>query len=112
MQTITHCPVCCISGSYLGSIRGALPGTLKSGSTRTPPGDNITFHIGNSDNSIIKGRLDVSFTFANLFMGFFSLRHLLKQTPYFLDIPRFWPLPATVFFGPFLVRAFVRVLCP
>jgi hypothetical protein len=70
VQAVSHCPVRCISGSYLGSIRGSFPRTLESGSTGTSPGDNITFHISNSHNRIVETGLDVGFAFANLFMSF------------------------------------------
>ena len=84
-QTIIHCSVCCVSGSYLGGIGGAFPGTLEPCSTGTPPGDNIAFRVSNSNNSIIKGRLDISFTFANLFVGFLLFWHLSKTSSLLLS---------------------------
>lgn len=114
-QPIAHCSVSCVSGSHLGSIGCPFPGTFEPCSTTAPPGYNVALHISDGNHRIVKRGLDEDLAFANPLMGPTSLsllRHLLTLPLYFLATPRLCPRPATVFFGPFLVRALVRVLCP
>jgi len=76
MQAIAHRPVCRIPGSYLGSIGCSFPRALESGGSGASPGDNITFHIGDSHDGVIETRLDESSAFANLLAGSSLPRHL------------------------------------
>ncbi len=105
--------LCC----HLGCIWRAFPRPLEPRCARAAPGDDIPLSIGHDHDSIVECGLDVSPTFAYLFSlsssatapSFSRHDYLLR---YFFARPRLCPRPATVFRGPRLVRALVRVRCP
>src|SRR5262245_3038267 len=93
-----------------GERRG-LARALEADVARRRPGDHVALLVGDRDDRVVERRLDVRGAVGDVLALTpprpSSTRRWLRH-PYFLA--RF--LPATVFFGPFLVRAFVRVRCP
>ena len=94
----------CLTGC-LCSIRSGFLSAAESESASRGPCNRISSDIGNRDDRIVEGRLDVD---VSLYYGLLCL---------FLYVSHFSPahyffLLATVFFLPFLVLALVFVLCP
>ena len=75
VQSVAHCPVGGISRSYLSSVRRSFPGAFESSATGTSPGNNITLHISDGDNRIVKRRLNKRFALANLLVGLLLFGH-------------------------------------
>ncbi len=114
-QSMDHGSFCSCFCSGLCCERSRFSGTSESESACTCPGNCVALSVCNSNNGIVKGRLDMSsaalniFTFTTSWCGGFltvvNFSHFSISLPYFF-------LLAIVFFGPFLVRALVLVLCP
>jgi len=47
-------------GGHLGGVGGAFTGPLEAGVAGGGPGDGIAFHVGDGDNGVVEGRLNVN----------------------------------------------------
>src|SRR3974390_2917867 len=67
LQAMSHGLAACVLGDQLRSVRGALPGSLKSNFTRARPTDHIAVQVGDRDDCVVKSRQDVSDSSSNVF---------------------------------------------
>jgi hypothetical protein len=65
-----------ILGCHLRGKRGALTGALKTLCASAGPGDHIPLWIGNGNDRIVEGRLDVSNSNLNIFLNLLFLYSL------------------------------------
>jgi len=105
-------------GSDLGRKRGGLARTTETGATRGSPRQGVALTVGDRDDRVVEGRVDVCNAVGNVLLDFLAgalgsgnlLRcritcHLCSGSSYFFNAT-----PALV--GPLRVRALVRVRCP
>jgi hypothetical protein len=67
-----YCSFASTLGSNLCSEWCTLPGTTETGSTGSRPGQCVTLAICNSDNGVIKGRVNVGYTVVDGSPGFLA----------------------------------------
>src|SRR5690606_22009244 len=110
---VVHRPAGGSLGGHLRGVRGRLARPLEPGVARRRPRQHVPLLVGERDDRVVEAALDVHDAVADVLAlplagpataGGLGLRH----ENYFLA----FFLPATVFFGPLRVRAFVWVRWP
>ena len=113
-QTMFHSGFCSGLGSGLCCERSRFSGTSESKSACTCPRKGVALYVGDGNNGVVKGGLDMCgatfdvFAFTTPASGAFSLLLL----PSLLSLPSYFFLLAMVFFGPLRVLALVLVRWP
>src|SRR5207302_10330825 len=117
-DTVLHRALRCRLGGELRCERRRLARTLEADVPARRPADRVTLRVGDRDDRVVERRLDVRVTVRDVLLlfalGALGLRHYSVtfgfSPNYFLALT--FLEPATVFFGPFRVRALVCVRCP
>jgi hypothetical protein len=101
-----------ILSSKLCREGSALPRTLETLSSSTRRSDDIAVIVGDGNDRVVEGGLNVDDTRWNVLLFFLGLAALFCSLDHFLPLAYFFLLPMTALRGPFLVLALVLVLWP
>src|SRR5262249_38216941 len=104
-------PLGALLGGHLGGERRRLAGALEADVARRGPGEDVPLQVGDGDDRVVERRLDVRDAVGDV-LAFLLARASPRGTGLRHDYFFTFFLPATVFFGPLRVRAFVWVRCP
>src|SRR4029453_4313362 len=113
-HAVLHRPSGGAIGALRGSVRRALARALETGRAAAAPGDRGATEVGDRDDRVVEGRLDVDVTLGHvLLLATTRLRDALPFRHARSDAPGYFlRRTPTVFLGPRRCRAFVLVRCP
>src|SRR5437660_5693474 len=105
-HAVLHCPAGGAFGGERGGIRRALPGALEAGHTGGAPADHGAARIGDRDDRVVEGRLDVDVALGHVLPLSTALLHRFLAFGHALSVTSmpwrtyFFRRTPTVFFGP------------
>src|ERR687891_2869700 len=110
LEPVLHALARARVGRHLGGKGGGLTRALETGRAGALPRDDVPFLVGQGDDRVVEGRLDVRLADGDVLLDP-AARAALRLTAGGGHYLAFFPRP-TVFFGPLRVRAFVFVRWP